>query len=54
MITCPLCRNTSDAKDWRDTEVACEDCGDHPAVVCPVCFGVIDVVMNPDPTEGDN
>lgn len=42
--TCPECNETTPEMYWRDTEVGCEDCGDHPAHECPLCDEVFDSI----------
>jgi hypothetical protein len=36
---------------WREGEVACEDCGTHPALYCTEddCEEVLDLVRKDDP-----
>ena len=36
-ILCPECKKWSGMNTWREGEVGCEDCGSHPAIVCPLC-----------------
>ncbi|ARO54044.1 hypothetical protein B2G69_07725 [Methylorubrum zatmanii] len=42
---CPECKAWSHISQWRETEVGCEDCGDHPALRCPECEEDIDTVF---------
>jgi RNA polymerase subunit RPABC4/transcription elongation factor Spt4 len=42
--TCPSCKTTSPVENWRETRVACDDCGDHDARECPVCEELFDHV----------
>ena len=45
-MQCPECKESSPGTEWRDTDVYCEDCGDHPAVACPNCGECFDHVWN--------
>lgn len=36
-ILCPECHEWSHVSEWRESEVGCEDCGSHAAIVCPLC-----------------
>lgn len=45
MQECPECFVGSPIAEWRATEIGCEDCGEHPAVVCPDCGAVIDTIF---------
>lgn len=44
LVLCPECVSYLPLKDWDEAEVACEDCGEHPAMMCPACGGVFDHV----------
>lgn len=46
ILTCPECRERVLAADWNDTEVPCEDCGDHPAIICPMCGYRFDMIYH--------
>ncbi|MEK5439371.1 MULTISPECIES: hypothetical protein [Paenibacillus] len=58
-IKCPDCEEITEFDDWTDGETGCEDCGSHPALVCPACgIGTVDLIFNGledfeyiDPTE---
>ena len=41
---CPMCKALGTAADFEETEVGCEDCGDHPAVRCRRCGESIDMI----------
>jgi ribosomal protein S27E len=43
-VKCPSCLETSPATEWEDTDIYCEDCGDHAAVRCPKCEEVFDTI----------
>jgi tRNA(Ile2) C34 agmatinyltransferase TiaS len=45
-IECPKCRVSSDAKDWKESLVWCEDCGDHEGFKCPSCEEDFDHVLD--------
>ena len=34
-VRCPECGQWFPLALWRDTEVGCEDCGEHSAMGCP-------------------
>jgi len=52
---CPECNNKSPIADWRETEVPCEDCGEHNARICPKCGESFDHVWGADRIlTGDN
>jgi hypothetical protein len=39
---------------WRDTIVGCDDCGEHPAVICDGedgCDEVLDLIYHDDPRD---
>lgn len=43
---------TECAHEWTaGWELGCDDCGSHPAVHCPVCGDVRDLIMEEDPRE---
>ena len=44
-LFCDSCGEWTDENDWWETEVACDDCGSHPAIVCPTCEEVFDGVF---------
>lgn len=31
--------------EWRQTEVGCDDCGSHSAIICDVCGEYFDAVV---------
>lgn len=33
---------------WRETDLYCEDCGDHSGVICDECYETYDAVWNWD------
>lgn len=49
----------SHVHEWRETTVFCEDCGDHPAILCDADIEgcpyeePIDLIHNDDPRVGD-
>ena len=36
-LKCPECGEWSSHKEWKETSVYCEDCGEHMAMRCPHC-----------------
>jgi hypothetical protein len=36
---------------WRETEISCDMCGTHPAVICEDCDITLDLIFNDDPRE---
>lgn len=44
-ILCPGCGRWSAARWWEVGEAACEDCGSHPAMICPWCTEHIDAIL---------
>lgn len=46
-IQCPECKAWSSHRAWTETEVGCEDCGDHAAIACPQCSHPVDHVHSP-------
>lgn len=36
-LKCPECGEWSSHKEWKETCVYCEDCGEHKAMRCPHC-----------------
>jgi predicted amidophosphoribosyltransferase len=38
---CPACDKDV---DWTETEIGCEDCGTHMAILCPKCGIIFDTV----------
>lgn len=64
-IKCSECNEFSPLSEWKLGEVECEDCGDHPAMICPQpgCTAYYDhvyygdspmEVRDPKPKEEDN
>ena len=47
-MKCPECKYelTEEEASKDDCWVGCEDCGEHPAVKCPKCEELIDVIYN--------
>ena len=43
--TCPKCDVTSPFNDFMPVLLGCEDCGDHPGVLCPSCNEEIDLIF---------
>lgn len=43
---CRKCGATTVMNTWRNTEVGCEDCGSHPAIACPECDEIYDMIHN--------
>ena len=37
LVQCPECIDLSKVEDWEEGFVDCETCGDHDALVCPLC-----------------
>jgi len=50
-VKCQFCGKLSDNQDWEETTIFCEDCGEHPAIRCPKCDEVVDLVMNLEPSH---
>ena len=46
-IQCPECKEWASHNNWTETEVYCEDCGEHSAIRCPNCDEVFDHVWSP-------
>jgi len=42
----PGCLAWSPLADWREIDIPCELCGDHPGLVCPVCYEAQDHVFD--------
>ena len=42
---CPECSGWSPIATWKETEVYCEDCGEHSALQCPLCEEHLDKVF---------
>ncbi len=47
-IICPECNAKTEAQDWLESEVECEDCGSHGALRCPSCGEDFDHVWGYD------
>ena len=43
-IQCPECEKFSLATEWAHSEIGCELCGSHSAIVCPECDEHLDHV----------
>lgn len=41
---CPMCKHVGVAGDFEESEVHCEDCGDHPALKCRRCGEFMDMI----------
>jgi len=39
------CRKWSPLKNWKECEVSCDQCGEHPASKCPICGEVFDDIF---------
>lgn len=46
-VRCPDCKEWSPLAEWNESEVFCEDCGDHAAMQCPKCEERFDHVHGP-------
>ena len=46
-VQCPECKEWSPLAEWTESEVGCEDCGSHAAMVCPECGEKFDHVHGP-------
>jgi predicted amidophosphoribosyltransferase len=46
-LECPGCHRPSPIALWSESEVYCEDCGEHAAIVCPICGETFDHVWGP-------
>lgn len=44
-LKCPECGEWSSHKEWKETSVHCEDCGEHIAMKCPNCGEDFDPVF---------
>ena len=36
-LLCPECKKYSHVSEWKESAVGCELCGEHTAIVCPLC-----------------
>lgn len=45
-LKCPECGEWSSHKEWKETSVYCEDCGEHAAMRCSRCDEVFDHVWS--------
>jgi len=43
---CPECGVESKFLIWIPMEIECEDCGSHPAVSCPNCNKIFDLIFH--------
>jgi hypothetical protein len=43
---CPNCQGIAKAELFTETEKGCDDCGSHPALLCPVCDEPIDMIYH--------
>ena len=46
-IQCPECKKWAHHSRWVETNVYCEDCGEHSAIECPNCHIRFDHVWSP-------
>jgi len=46
IVVCPECKEESKRSEWDNSEVLCDDCGTHPALVCPKCKEPIDQIFD--------
>lgn len=46
-VLCPECGEYSPLSDWAEGAVGCETCGEHDAIICPLCAERIDHVHSP-------
>ncbi len=46
MPKCIYCHQTSPRDEFTDTEVGCDDCGSHGALLCPKCNKAMDLIYN--------
>jgi Zn finger protein HypA/HybF involved in hydrogenase expression len=37
LLECEECKKYSKVLDYKEGETYCEDCGTHPALICPLC-----------------
>lgn len=42
---CPMCSIASPLNAFVPILLGCEDCGDHPGVICPSCNEEIDLIF---------
>lgn len=50
-LKCPDCGEFSPHTMWVESEVPCECCGEHFAMDCPKCHGLIDHIHQFEPVE---
>lgn len=41
---CPECSAWSKVEDWKSFDGYCEDCGEHPCILCPQCKCGLDTI----------
>lgn len=46
-LKCPECGEWANHNNWDESEVGCEDCGEHMAIKCPNCDERFDHVWSP-------
>lgn len=46
LVECPKCLSYSPLRDYEESSVECEDCGDHWAIRCPQCDECTDHVSS--------
>ncbi len=44
-LLCPECKKWSHMSKWEESEVGCDLCGGHVAIVCPLCDYYFDHVF---------
>ena len=45
-VECTFCGTWTALSEWREGEVPCDTCGEHPALVCPFCEEYVDLVYH--------
>jgi len=45
-LKCPECGEWSSHKEWEQTYVPCEDCGEHLGIRCPKCEQDFDTISS--------
>lgn len=43
---CPECGEISNKSEWKESEVGCEVCYSHTAIICPKCGELYDTILN--------
>ncbi len=54
MLRCAECGLWSQVWRWKHTEIFCEICGDHEALMCPECMEHFDCVWDDEEIEVKN